>query len=80
MTPLWSTLLVNRRFQRVRLDVFPGGAKGARTPDPLLAKQVLFQLSYSPEMSPAKGTSIALSGGLVMATAAERIRGAPGTG
>jgi hypothetical protein len=29
------------------------GAKGARTPDPLLAKQVLFQLSYSPRMSPA---------------------------
>ena len=25
-----------------------GGAKGIRTPDPLLAKQVLFQLSYSP--------------------------------
>src|SRR6516165_3488690 len=30
-------------------DVVPGGAKGTRTPDPLLAKQVLFQLSYSPE-------------------------------
>ena len=28
--------------------VLPGGAKGTRTPDPLLAKQVLFQLSYSP--------------------------------
>ena len=26
-----------------------GGAKGTRTPDPLLAKQVLFQLSYSPK-------------------------------
>src|SRR5215469_16823147 len=25
------------------------GAKGTRTPDPLLAKQVLFQLSYSPK-------------------------------
>ena len=24
------------------------GAKGTRTPDPLLAKQVLYQLSYSP--------------------------------
>ena len=31
------------------LDICPGGAKGTRTPDPLLAKQVLFQLSYSPE-------------------------------
>jgi len=29
-------------------DVSAGGAKGTRTPDPLLAKQVLFQLSYSP--------------------------------
>jgi hypothetical protein len=28
----------------------PGGARGTRTPDPLLAKQVLFQLSYSPEL------------------------------
>jgi hypothetical protein len=27
----------------------PGGAKGTRTPDPLLAKQVLYQLSYSPK-------------------------------
>jgi hypothetical protein len=26
----------------------PGGAKRARTADPLLAKQVLYQLSYSP--------------------------------
>ena len=25
-----------------------GGAEGIRTPDPLLAKQVLFRLSYSP--------------------------------
>jgi hypothetical protein len=29
-----------------------GGAKGTRTPDPLLAKQVLFQLSYSPKRAP----------------------------
>ena len=28
------------------------GAKGTRTPDPLLAKQVLFQLSYSPRQPP----------------------------
>ena len=26
----------------------PGGAEGTRTPDPLLAKQVLSQLSYGP--------------------------------
>jgi hypothetical protein len=31
-----------------RLD--RGGAKGTRTPDPLLAKQVLYQLSYSPRL------------------------------
>ena len=30
------------------LLLYGGGAKGTRTPDPLLAKQVLFQLSYSP--------------------------------
>ena len=28
--------------------VMIGGAEGTRTPDPLLAKQVLSQLSYSP--------------------------------
>ena len=30
------------------LDPCPGGARGTRTPDPVLAKHVLFQLSYSP--------------------------------
>src|SRR5262249_6925546 len=35
---------------------FAGGARGTRTPDPLLAKQVLFQLSYSPELRRSKGT------------------------
>jgi hypothetical protein len=42
-----------------------GGAKGTRTPDPLLAKQVLFQLSYSPELQRSKGTwtgTLALAG------------------
>ena len=28
-----------------------GGAEGIRTPDPLLAKQVLSQLSYSPRLT-----------------------------
>ena len=32
----------------VRSSVHVGGAEGIRTPDPLLAKQVLSQLSYSP--------------------------------
>jgi hypothetical protein len=31
------------------LVISDGGAKRARTADPLLAKQVLFQLSYSPK-------------------------------
>jgi hypothetical protein len=53
---LWSTLVVNRQFQDLARVVFPGGAKGTRTPDPLLAKQVLFQLSYSPELRRSKGT------------------------
>ena len=34
---------------RVQRRELGSGAKGTRTPDPLLAKQVLFQLSYSPE-------------------------------
>src|SRR6516162_6085927 len=33
-----------------------GGAKGTRTPGLLDANQTLFQLSYSPEISSAKGT------------------------
>jgi integrase len=37
------------------------GAKGTRTPDPLLAKQVLFQLSYSPAPRRFKGTRSALA-------------------
>jgi hypothetical protein len=47
------------------LSVLWGGAKGTRTPDPLLAKQVLFQLSYSPELRRSKGTwagTLALAG------------------
>ena len=38
------------------LSVTPCGAKGTRTPGLLDANQTLFQLSYSPEMSSAKGT------------------------
>ena len=36
--------------QKAYLPVYDvrGGAEGIRTPDPLLAKQVLSQLSYSP--------------------------------
>ena len=30
------------------MDIFQSGAKEDRTPDPLLAKQVLSQLSYNP--------------------------------
>ena len=33
-----------------QLTIFRSGAKGNRTPDPLLAKQVLSQLSYNPRM------------------------------
>jgi hypothetical protein len=29
-------------------DESNGGAEGAQTPDPLIANQVLYQLSYSP--------------------------------
>jgi hypothetical protein len=40
----------------VRIRLLTCGAKGTRTPDPLRAKQVLFQLSYSPELRRSKGT------------------------
>ena len=32
----------------VQLNVEHGGGKESRTPDPLLARQVLYQLSYTP--------------------------------
>jgi hypothetical protein len=41
-----------------RADKTPGGAKGTRTPDPLLAKQVLFQLSYSPRETAGHTTDL----------------------
>jgi hypothetical protein len=36
--------------QQIHIDAFKmfGGREGIRTPDPLLAKQVLCQLSYTP--------------------------------
>src|ERR1700720_3919678 len=40
----------------VRIYLLTSGAKGTRTPDPLLAKQVLFQLSYSPARRRYKAT------------------------
>ena len=36
--------------------VMIGGAEGTRTPDPLRAKQVLSQLSYSPTVSEPRET------------------------
>ena len=41
-----STIRAQRRFPNG--DVSGGGSKGIRTLDPLLAKQVLSQLSYTP--------------------------------
>ena len=40
-----------------------GGAERDRTADPLLAKQVLFQLSYTPDFSPSTGPAKSLPGG-----------------
>jgi hypothetical protein len=45
---LWSGLVVSCLIAWLGRHVMPGGAKRARTADPLLAKQVLYQLSYSP--------------------------------
>jgi hypothetical protein len=46
--PLWSGLVVSRPNRDPAWKETPSGAKRARTADPLLAKQVLYQLSYSP--------------------------------
>src|ERR1017187_281211 len=49
-TPEKRLVKINSEARETAADLrFLGsGAKGTRTPDPLLAKQVLFQLSYSP--------------------------------
>jgi hypothetical protein len=57
----WSACVAIRHYQRlfispparpvkseVRCGEGAGGAEGTRTPDPLLAKEVLSQLSYGP--------------------------------
>jgi hypothetical protein len=54
---LWSEIVVNDLFEDRGEEETPGGAKGTRTPDPLLAKQVLFQLSYSPDKSAGHAAS-----------------------
>jgi hypothetical protein len=67
------------------LRVLPGGAKRARTADPLLAKQVLFQLSYSPGVRVSKVTSAAAplpapsSGGAVIVSRSGRPATLPST-
>ena len=40
MYPLWSGPVVNRASQPVLTRVFPGGAKGTRTPDPSTASVI----------------------------------------
>ena len=40
-------------FRVPPLPLFSGGGKRIRTDDPLLAKQVLYQLSYTPVVQPA---------------------------
>src|SRR6201996_7553772 len=49
---LWSGLVVSRPDTGDPRREVPCGAKRARTADPLLAKQVLYQLSYSPKRHP----------------------------
>ena len=42
-----SLFIVAINYKHITINKL-GGAEGDRTPDPLLAKQVLSQLSYSP--------------------------------
>jgi hypothetical protein len=48
--PLWEEQWDIYPISRVdpRIDPTNGGVKESRTPDPLRAKQVLYQLSYNP--------------------------------
>ena len=46
--PLLQTMATIGPLAIFNNGVLPGGASETRTRDPLLAKQVLFQLSYSP--------------------------------
>jgi hypothetical protein len=62
----------------VRIMLLTSGAKGTRTPDPLLAKQVLFQLSYSPARRPYQGTRSAAPSGGAAAGGAATLGGDPG--
>jgi hypothetical protein len=64
------------RDQAVRILLLTCGAKGTRTPDPLLAKQVLFQLSYSPARWRYKVTRSAAASS-VRRQAARTARGSP---
>ena len=48
--------MVPIRTVRVKPAAGAGGAEETRTPDPLLAKEVLYQLSYGPR------TSVGVSG------------------
>ncbi len=50
----WEIIFVKKQekisfFEDLQKKTFNGGDKEARTPDPLLAKQMLYQLSYIPE-------------------------------
>ena len=46
----YQRLPVSQNLYQILLSLNLGGAEEDRTPDPLLAKQVLSQLSYSPSM------------------------------
>src|SRR5258708_20657370 len=74
---LWSTLVVSRDFAGAEQRVSPGGASETRTRDPLLAKQVLFQLSYSP-FGRCRPASVGLWG-LVRTRVPNRARASTGT-
>ena len=65
-----GTLGAPDRFQ---LESSPGGGEGTRTHDPLLAKQVLYQLSYAPLGSPARLRVSSSSAGVVGLTGFEPV-------
>ena len=55
-----NTFFLSKKIERKKL--FFGGDEESRTPDPLLARQVLSQLSYTPTFFRASQIVVGLSG------------------
>ncbi len=48
--PVWTRFRAFHHSQKTKVSTMTGGGRRVRTDDPLLAKQVLSQLSYAPKL------------------------------